>query len=150
MSVDVREAEPSDIPWLLEQLRAFDASFPAERSLFADDERVTMQLRQAISVGPFYVAEVAEGYPVGFVYGLLHPHPLNPDITVLVEALWWVDPAYRHTRAGVELLDAYTSYGFEHANWITVTERTEEPGRSAFTKRGFTLLERSYLLEVGQ
>lgn len=150
--IRIRPAAQDDVPWLLDALTEFDLEFPAHRSLFRDAEYVSVQLRQAIDAGPFYVAEVpvgdGQGYAVGFMLGALLPHYLNPEVRVLVELLWWVDPAYRSTRASSLLLDAYLAYGREHADWVMVTERCTEPGRRAFARRGLRSYERNYLLEV--
>ena len=153
--ISTRQATVADIPWILKQLRDFDHFFGAGRSLFPEDpshaERIIAGL---IANHVFYVAlEHAEndvaGFGVGFIAGHLAQHPFNPDITMLTELFWWVEPASRGTRAGSLLLDAYVAAGRTSAHWVLMTLEHDSPVNDRMLlKRGFKPKERSYLLEV--
>lgn len=142
------------MPWILEQLRAFDRFFGARRSLFPDEDYATTQLRQLIASGPFFVADeqLPKGEPIaciGFIAGFVAPHFMNPSLHVLNELFWWVDASFRGSSAGARLLDAFLAYGREHADWIVFTLEAKSPVNPATLERkGFHLHERSYLLEV--
>lgn len=151
-AVTVRAATPEDVPWLLEQLRAFDRFFGARRSLFPDENTALQVLTGLLDAHVFLVAEQhadLDARPVGFLCGTLAGHPFNPTIRVLSEVFWWVAPEHRGSRAGLLLLDAFLAEGRARADWIVFSLETKSPVREAtLTRRGFARYETSYLLEV--
>ena len=87
--------------------------------------------------------------PVGFLVGSLIPHYFNPALIVLSQVLWWVNPEARMSRAPAALLDAYQALGRERAHWIQFSRQEHTPIRDAsLARRGFRLVERTYLEEV--
>lgn len=149
MSITVRPAVAEDVPWLLDQLQAFDKFFGARRSLIPTDVAYAEALlRNLMANHVFYVALSARGL-VGFIAGTLTAHAFNPDLRVLSEVFWWVDEAERGSRAGALLFSAFHEYGLAQADWIVFTLETNSPVNPAtLEKRGFRLHERNYLLEV--
>lgn len=145
----IRQALPSDIDWLISQLRAFSHFFGTKKPLFGDEEQARESMLAVVQNHVVYVAENADKTLMGFIAGCLIPHPYNPKITVLSEAFWWVDELYRGTRAGLKLLNAFVAFGKAHADWITFTLEAKSPvNESCLLKRGFRLQERNYLMEV--
>lgn len=147
--ITVRRAVAADVPWLLDQLRDFDAFYGSSRSLYPDLDVAEQIVAGLVDTQPFFIAENADG-PIGFVAGFLAPHNLNPEIRVLCEQFWWVDPAYRGSRAGLALLNELIAFGRVHADWIIMTLEHESPvNPQTLTRRGFRPKETSYLLEIG-
>lgn len=147
MSIAVRPATLEDIPWLLEQLAAFDQFFGSSRSLFPSIEYAESTLALLITEHLFLVAE--SNGPLGFIAGMVVPHTLNPAITVLSELFWWVAPQHRGSRAGLLLLNAYVAAGKQRAHWVTMTLEADSPvAPRCLEQRGFRLKETTYLLEV--
>lgn len=110
--------------------------------------RPLLLLGEARTTVPCWFDRV-ERRTLGLIGGQLAPHPFNPELLVLTELFWWVDPEHRGGRAGAMLLDAFTAYGEEHAHWILFTLEHESPVNDrCLTKRGFALKERCYLREV--
>lgn len=148
MAVTVRPATVDDVPWLIEQLRQFAEFFGSNRSLFEDEGYARAVLPTLIEQHPFFLA-VQGDERIGFISGMLAPHPWNPRITLLSEAFWWVSEAHRGGRAGLMLLDAFLSVGMAKADWIVFTLEEKSPVNPAtLERRGFHLHERAYLLEV--
>lgn len=146
--ITVRRATADDVPWLLEQLAAFDQFFGSTRSLFPDIDTARAIVSDLVTTQPFFVA--GDSDLVGFIAGYLTPHPYNPTIRVLTESFWWVDQEFRGSRAGLALLNALIAFGREHADWIVMTLEHESPvNPETLTRRGFRLKETSYLMEVG-
>lgn len=154
MTIRVRKARFEDVPWLLEQLRAFSAFFGTERPVFPTDAlRARSFIERLIHQHPFYVATCGDAphtFPVGFIAGALAPHPYNPEIRQLTEMFWWVDPMYRGTRAGSMLLDAFLEEGRQRAHWVVMTLEHNSPvNDETLTRRGFKHMSRDFLLETG-
>jgi N-acetylglutamate synthase-like GNAT family acetyltransferase len=151
----IRPADRQDIPWLLEQLRAFARFSATHHSLFPADESVATAIVDALiaaareGAGVFLVAQGAQGERIGFIVGHLAPHPFNPRIKTLNELFWWVTPSHRGSSAGARLLDAFVGFGKRHADQVVLTLEHESPDLEAgFVRRGFRLKERTFLLEV--
>lgn len=148
MSIFVRGAALTDVPWLLEQLMAFDKFFGASHSLFPDAELAEATITTLVESQPFFVAESVDG-PVGFIAGAIVRHPYNPDLIVLDEIFWWVAEPFRGSRAGLLLLNEFIRYGERNADWIKMTLEQESPiNPTTLTRRGFRPKETAYLLEV--
>jgi hypothetical protein len=149
----IRPATRDDIPWLLEQLRAFSAFYDTRKPLFPDDPASAASILEAqlSGVNPFLVA-VVRGDRAGFISGWMMLHPYNPAILVLQEAFWWVRPLYRGTTAGGRLFKAFVEYGKSHAaDWILMTLEAKSPiDPASLERRGFRLHERTYLLEMNR
>ncbi len=150
--IQLRPGVPEDCEWMLGQLREFDMFIGAKRSLFPDVATATTQMLSLIAehvVILAYSDVVEPPEPVGFIIGLVGPHYFNPQLTVLTELMWWVDPEWRRSRAGLMLLNTFIAVGKEHADWIIVTLEEKSPvNPTTLEKRGFNLWERSYILEV--
>lgn len=148
-TITVREVRASDTDWLVLQLRAFSRFFGTEKQLFTTADDVRERLPGLLAMGPCYIATNVDQLPIGFIAGLLAPHPYNPSIRVLSESFWWVDPGWRQTRAGLLLLNAFMAYGDANADWIHFTLEAKSPvNERCLLKRGFVLFERAYLREV--
>lgn len=146
----IRAAVHDDIPWLLEQLRAFSAFYGTKRPLFPDDPASAASIleTQLSRANPFFLA-VVRGDRAGFISGALITHPYRPDLQILQELFWWVDPAFRGTTAGARLLAAFEAYGRDHADWILMTLEAKSPiAPRSLERRGFQLYEQSFLLET--
>jgi N-acetylglutamate synthase-like GNAT family acetyltransferase len=151
----IRPASRADIPWLLEQLRAFADFSNTAHSLFPDEESVATAIVDSLIAqagqwqGVFLIAEAADHTRLGFIVGLLGAHPFNPRVRVLSELFWWVTPNHRGSSAGARLLDAFVGFGKRHADQVVLTLEHESPDLEAgFVRRGFRLKERTFLLEV--
>lgn len=79
--------------------------------------------------------------PVGALGAIAYPHFLNPDITMLCEIFWWVDPEHRNSKAGLLLLNSFNEetekYDEATMSLLTVSEVMNR----SLEKRGYRLLE---------
>lgn len=148
MKVEVRRATLTDIPWLLIQIAAFEKFAGFKRKLMADKAHARRVLAGMISNHVVLIAHKGRERQ-GFIAGFDQPHPFNPDIRVLTEAFWWVDERSRGSRAGAMLLMEFEILGRAVADWIIFSLEHHSPVHEThFTKRGFRLVEKAYLLEV--
>lgn len=149
MSISVRHAVTDDIDFLVSELQLFSQFFGTHKSLFPSITYAREALKSFIKTNILLIADKAGVGPVGFIGGAYHKHFMNPDITVLTELFWWVQKSYRHTRAGLLLLNKYIDEGKKIADWLTVSlEHKSTVNARSLTRRGFKLHEHSYIMEV--
>jgi hypothetical protein len=149
MQITVRKADPSDLDWILAQLPVFDRFYGAKHSLLGEETYVRGFIAGLIEKHLVLVADSDTAGLIGFIAGLLSPHPYNPALTTLYEQFWWVAEEHRGTRAGLMLLNAYTAWGKANAHWTTMTLEDKSPiADRTLLKRGFKLKERQYILEA--
>jgi len=147
----VRGAEQQDLDWLIGQLKEFSRFFGSHHVLFPHDDEAYARngLSGMMEKHLVLVAEREDKTPIGFVAGIVTPHLFNPKLRVLCETFWWVIPEARMSLAASKLLDAFTKWGQEHADWIIFSLEERTPVRDrGLLRRGFRLQERSYLMEV--
>ena len=148
MGTFIREAREADIDWLLPQLGNFAATCGLERPIMGSEDHCRSFLRSLMQDGVFLIAHKDE-VRVGFIAGTIHPHPFNPDNTVLSEVFFWVDPQFRFSRASLMLLEEFKQFGQDCADLISFSLLTNSPVKpSSLTRRGFKAVESSYLMEV--
>jgi RimJ/RimL family protein N-acetyltransferase len=154
MMTVIRRADPTDIPWLLEQMRAFDDFFGARHRLFPTEEIARAFLTALIDDEgqPFFIAQ--NDVRTGFIGGTIGPHYLNPDLLVLSELFWWVVPKFRGSSTGGRLLIEFEEFGRRrgaHLICMTLEKRTIDEGLidpKSLIARGYIEKERAYLLEL--
>jgi hypothetical protein len=145
----IRAATQDDIPWLLAQLRIFAKFYGTQKSLFGTQQSAAQVMASMIERHVVFIADKPNVGPVGFIAGYLIAHPYNPELTLLSETFWWVQEEHRRSRAGLMLLDKFTDYGAENADWITFALESHSPvNDKCLTKRGFKIQERSFLKEI--
>lgn len=148
MQISIRRASQSDIVWLLDQLQKFSAFYGTKRSVFGPMETSHAFVLMLIRDHLVFIADDADVGQIGFIAGIVANHPYNPEIFVLTESFWWVDEAYRGSRAGLMLLNEFTAWGKANADWTIMTLEHHSPvNEKTLTKRGYKPIERSYLLE---
>lgn len=149
--IQLRPAEPNDIPWLMTQLKAYSEFFGSKYSLYPTYEYGAQKLTELMDNHVVLVAysDISDQPCVGFIVGLLTSHFFNPEIMTLTELIWWVEPDWRNTRAALMLFLEFVDIGKRHANWISMSLEEKSPvSPHALEKRGFKLYEHSFLLEV--
>lgn len=94
--------------------------------------------------GTAFVAK-CDDVPVGALGSMLIPHFYNPNLKVLSELFWYVNPEHRQTRAGIMLLNAFDDLGKEIADEATLSLLTSSQVNSkTFGKRGFVATEYAF------
>lgn len=144
-----RQAEISDLDFVLVELKKFSDFFKSKHPLFGDDEQYNRQLiSNLIEKHLFIIAFHEEHGPVGFICGLVMPHLFNPKIKCLSEVFWWVRPEYRMSRAGYLLLKEFVKYGKENCDWVTMTIEDQSPvNPDSLIRLGFKNKEKSFIME---
>jgi hypothetical protein len=162
MSFAVRPATISDIDWLTGQLKKFSEFNNSKISLFDGPEEFKFNFlknlieNHVVLICDKQTDDIGEDgefkwLPVGLIGGSIQRHFMNPNIKVLTEYFWWVDEAYRSSRAGYELFMAFDEMGEEMCDWVTFSLLDNTPGReslkSFLEKKGYKLSELAFLKE---
>lgn len=108
----VRDANPFDIPVLLDMLRAYRSCTPLPFLAEADDAiYMTTVLTQLMAgKGVVLVAEDDLGV-VGMFLANIAPSMWSPKHLVMAEMAFWVNPEARGGTAGHRLISAYVEHG---------------------------------------
>jgi hypothetical protein len=142
----IRKATIEDLEWLLQELKTFSAFIDCKTQVFNEDYGRAM-FPLMLDKHVVFIAE-SEGERLGFIAGLLTPHPFNPNIKILQELFWWVSEQHRRSRAGLMLLNTFIEEGKRLANWTIMSLESNSPVREeTLLRRGFRLKERAYILE---
>jgi len=143
----IRRATHEDVPWLLQELRAF-AGWNGLR-LFGDEAHAEALVGQLIETQ--FVAIATRGdNRLGLIAGVINPHPFNPDLDMATELWWWVTPDARGSSAGARLLDAFDQWADESgADLVSFTLESESPvNPRTLERRGYRLAEYQFVREV--
>ena len=103
----IREANKFDLPYIIKMLKHFRDHAPVDKIKECNNETYINTLYHSIIQGRG-VAIVAESdQPMGMIIGFIDQNIWDPDIRVLKELVYWVEPEYRNTTAGYRLIKAY-------------------------------------------
>lgn len=79
---------------------------------------------------------IIAGVAAEFIYG---------DSKVATELCWWVDPKFRGSREGKDLLDAFEGWAKDvGCTYVTMVSIDDSVG-SYYEKRGYSLTERAFM-----
>ena len=147
--VTVRNAKHDDIEWMIVELELFAELYETKLSIFPGEQRLEVILREFIDSHVALVADNQAGFPMGFITGYYMGHPINKKIRWLAEIFWWVSPCFRGTDAAQKLLDEFTAWGRQRADWITfgLLSNCKVPD-ATLERMGYRCNEKQFLLEV--
>lgn len=97
-------------------------------------------------LGVLAVSVESSGTITGFVAGMTMPFVGNPDVKVMAEIAWWVEPEYRGGRSALALMNYLENQAHlqncKHLSMFSmVGEHDAEP---IYVKRGFALREKTF------
>jgi GNAT superfamily N-acetyltransferase len=112
--MNVRTADRFDTPDLIELLRHYRSATPWPRLADCDNETYIRTVLAHIfaGMGAIFVAEKA-GTMIGMLIAIRNNNIWDPDLYVLDELAYWVEPEHRGSRAGYRLIRAYQQYAEE-------------------------------------
>lgn len=150
MLIETRDATSRDVPWLIDQARAFSSIYPSSIKAFEDETYATEFFTELVINHYVRIAQTETGEPCGFIGGTLAPHPFSPNVLTLAELFWWVDPKYQGSRAALLLLNDFNDYGEKHADLITISRISKSQlTHRTLERRGFSLVEEAFAKEIG-
>lgn len=143
----VETLQYEDMQWFVETAAVNMLTEEVRRPELIDMPTLYGLARMGYDKGTAFVAKI-NGEPVGAIGGLVLPHVFNPKIICLTEIFWYVLPEYRNTRAGVLLLNEFTSRGNLIADETTLCLlHTSQVNIKSLNKRGYFLGEYAFRKE---
>jgi RimJ/RimL family protein N-acetyltransferase len=116
-----------------------------------DNTKVDKVIEDIVSAkGKNYVAIVYEvdGKTVGCISGSVVPFLLYHGL-VATEIMWWVEPDYRRSKAGLELLRAFESWAvYSKCDMVQMISLNTEIGKALSTvyrRKGYVETEQAYI-----
>lgn len=147
----VRDANPFDIPVLLDMLRAYRSCTPFPFLAEVDDEvYMTTVLTQLMAGrGAVFVAEDDLGI-VGMLLAIISPSLWSPKHLLMEEMAFWVNPEARGGTAGHRLISAYVEFGQalkdgKRIHAFAISKMINSPDLK-YDKFGFSKLEEKWVV----
>ena len=149
----VRNAIAEDLPRYLPLGQAFHAASPMHSALPFDVEGFSDFFLQAVQ-NPNLGVWLAEdnGVVIGITGALLYPMYFSPTSMVVQELWWWLAPEARGKGAGQALFNVIESWATaKNATaifMVALEDANAEKMAQIYTRKGFRLMERTYMKEV--
>lgn len=140
----VRKATQEDAEYIVEVLAKKMLEKEYRRPELYDKDTLMGITKLSIKQGCTVVIENGSTL-VGVVGGIVHQHPFNPSITVLSEAMWYVEEEHRNTRSVVKLLKTYIDLDVSDEKTFSLLPTSNISERS-MNKLGFKKTEIGYLM----
>jgi GNAT superfamily N-acetyltransferase len=139
----ISKANKWDIPELIELLRHYREASPWEILKACDNESyVNSLLTRCLVAGVIFIAEKDDKI-VGMLIAVKNSNIWDPELFVVNELAYWVEPEHRGSSAGYKLLSRYKEYCEEqkalgHIQAYTISKMVNSPdldyGRFGFNK----------------
>lgn len=148
--MNIRSANKHDLPYILDMLRNFRSATPIDIMNNCDNEEYVNKLYHHIILGGG-IALIAEWEkPIGMIIGIKDHNIWDPDLKVLRELCYWVEPEYRGTTAGYRLLKEYNKQAKQLVDdnkikLFTMTKMTNSPDLD-FSRFGYKKSEEIWVM----
>lgn len=145
----IRQATKFDTNRIIEMLREYRSATPWSRLAECDNEKYikTMLAHIFAGMGVVFLAE-REEQTIGMLIAIRNPNIWDPDLIVMNELCYWVEPEWRGGTSGYRLLSAYKEYcdklksqGLIEA--YTISKMANSPDLD-YGRWGFTKLEETW------
>lgn len=145
MTYEVRVATEADRRWVIHHASKDMIEQEVKRKDLFEPHQLHLLYHRVVKDGTGLICW-KDGKRVGMIGGILLPHHLKPEMTVLTEIVWYIDPDYRQTRATLKLIQAYKGLIDEKADEGIFTLLAGTPIEDASMARfGFQPYERNFI-----
>jgi N-acetylglutamate synthase-like GNAT family acetyltransferase len=148
----IRQANKFDLPSVVEMLRNFRNNTPIEIMRECNNEEYINKLFHHIILGGGVALIAEDKNTAGMIIGVKDQNIWDPNLKVLRELVYWVEPQYRGSSAGYKLLLQYNKLARElvnenKINMYTMTKMVNSPDLD-FTKFGYKKTEEVWVAGV--
>lgn len=147
----MRTADLQDVPALIKMFREFHRTSPFAHFAFAEEKIRGLLAAAIIDPSSWVVLVSVDGDKiVGCIVGMKQIPVFSTDVCSL-EVCWWLEPEYRNSPRGLELLDGYIEWakliGVQHINTALLAGYDHDVGR-IMKIRGFRHSEQGFTKEA--
>lgn len=142
----IRTATKFDIPYIVEMLRHYRDVTPWDILKECDNEEYIVKLLTQIfaGMGVIFLAE-KDNKIIGMLIAAKTPNIWDPNLYIMNELAYWVEPEHRGSTAGYRLIKQYTKYCDEmkqhnKIKGYTISKMSNSPDLD-YSKFGFNKLE---------
>lgn len=105
--MNIRTANKFDLPAVLDMLRKFREATPIDCMRECDNEEYVNKLFHHVILGGGLALIAEDKEPIGMIIGIKDQNIWDPDLKILRELVYWVEPSHRGSSAGYRLLKEY-------------------------------------------
>ena len=150
--MNVRLANKFDLPYILDMLRNFREQTPIEEMRDCDNEEYVNKVFHHIILGGGVALVAEEQQPIGMIIGIKDQSIWDPEIKILRELVYWVEPEARGSSAGYRLIKEYNKRAEEmrendQIKMYTMTKMVNSPDLD-FSRFGYQKTEEVWVAGV--
>lgn len=108
--MNIRLANKFDLPYICDMLRNFRNETPIDIMRDCDNEDYINKLYHHIILGGGLALIAETEKPIGMIIGIKDHNIWDPELKVLRELVYWVEPEHRGTTAGYRLIKEYNKH----------------------------------------
>lgn len=148
----IRSANKFDLPHIIEMLKHFREQTPIELMRDCDNAEYINKLYHHIILGGGIALVAETDKVVGMIIGVKDQNIWDPNMRILRELVYWVEPEHRNTTAGYRLLKEYNKQAQELVDegkikLFTMTKMVNSPDLD-FSRFGYTKTEEVWVAGV--
>lgn len=148
----IRSANKFDLPHIIEMLKHFREQTPIELMRDCDNAEYINKLYHHIILGGGIALIAETDKVIGMIIGVKDQNIWDPNMRILRELVYWVEPEHRNTTAGYRLLKEYNKQAQELVDegkikLFTMTKMVNSPDLD-FSKFGYTKTEEVWVAGV--
>ncbi len=111
--MNIRLANKFDQPHIFKMLRNFRDQSPIQVMSTVDNEEYVSKLLNALLHGRGLVLIAEKEEPIGMLMAAIDQNVWDPNVFLMKELVYWVEPEWRGTTAGYRLLAKYNELAKE-------------------------------------
>lgn len=141
-----------DTPHVIRMLHNFRKMNPIESLTNMGNDDHVSKLYNAIIHGRGIALIAEKEFPIGLFLAIIDQNIWDPNILILQELAYWVEPEYRNTTIGYRLLSKYNEQAKQlqkenRITFYTMTKTTKSPDLD-FTRYGYSKVEETWVAGV--
>lgn len=148
----IRTANKFDTPYILDMLKNYRGNTPIEILKNANNEEYVSKMLRHVLLGGGLCLIAEKDEPIGFIVGIITNNMWDPDIKILEELAYWVEPSHRGSTAGYRLLKEYntianTMLEEKKIHWHTISKMINSPDLD-YERFGYRKIEEKWVAGV--
>jgi ribosomal protein S18 acetylase RimI-like enzyme len=144
---NIRMATLEDLPSIMEMGEKFYAESPYSQIKPFNYDGMAVYAKSLIE-DHYMLLATKDEEPVGMAASYMTPLPINPDIYIATEVVFWVDPEYRGTSIAIRLMlaleDAVDTEAPD-AKFMSSLSTSPPVTHKLYKKLGYDVVETAYM-----